>query len=86
MVALFALERLKDRATVHYVAQEIDCTRAEAQRAIEAAQVQFGVEIEKVGPVYRVVSWGALKRTAALGLIAADADAISALTVSFNGL
>jgi len=32
------------------------------------------------------VSWGALKRTAALGLIAADADAISALTVSFNGL
>jgi hypothetical protein len=72
-IVLFALERLKDRATIHYIAQAVNCTRSEAQRAIEIAQLQFGVEIEKDGSVYKIASWGALKRNAALLLITENA-------------
>lgn len=66
LVALFAVERLKGRATAHYMAQEIGCTRAEAARALESAQKFFLVELDKDGSVYAIRSWGILNRAAAL--------------------
>lgn len=69
LVALFAVERLKERATAHYMAQDIGCTRAEAARALESAQKFFLVEIEKEGSVYSIRSWGVLDRAAALRAI-----------------
>lgn len=61
-VALLAVDRLKERATIHYVAQEIGCTRAEAQRALGAAELQFGVILVRDGSRYRIESWGVLKK------------------------
>lgn len=61
--ALLAVERLKERATVHYVSQDIGCTRAEAQRALETTVTQFGVVFQRFGPVYQVISWGVLKKS-----------------------
>ena len=61
-VALLALDRLKDRATVHYVAQEIGCTRAEAQRALQAATIQFGVQYAREESKYEIISWGVLNK------------------------
>jgi hypothetical protein len=49
---------LGERATVHYVAQALGCTRAEVGRAIELAQQQFRVVFDKQGSVYRITSWG----------------------------
>ena len=69
LVVLFALERLERNATLHYIAQEIDCTRAEVQRAIETAQKTFLVDIEKEGSVYKLTSWGILDKNAALASI-----------------
>lgn len=69
LVALFAVERLKERATAHYMAQEIGCTRAEAARALESAQKFYLVEIGKDGPVYSIRSWGILNRAEALRAI-----------------
>jgi hypothetical protein len=60
--ALLAVDRLKDQATVHYVAQAIGCTRAEAQRALEVTAVQFGVQFERDGSRYSIASWGVLKK------------------------
>jgi hypothetical protein len=60
--ALLSADRLKDKATIHYISQDIGCTRAEAQRALEAAETQFGVVYERTGSVYRIVSWGVLKK------------------------
>ena len=60
--ALLAVDRLKDQATIHYVAQEIGCTRSEAQRALEVTAIQFGVQFERDGSRYRIVSWGVLKK------------------------
>jgi hypothetical protein len=57
---LVAIANLGDMATLHYIAQNVGCTRAEAQRAIETAAEQFGMDVEKEGPVYRIVGWGAL--------------------------
>lgn len=71
-VALLAVDRLKERATIHYVAQEIDCTRSEAQRALEAAELQFGVQYDRTGPVYRIASWGVLKKAEVARLIKSD--------------
>lgn len=61
-VALMAVVRLKDKATIHYISQDIGCTRAEAQRALEAVSTQFGVCFERTGSVYKVTSWGVLKK------------------------
>ncbi len=61
-VALLAVDRLQERATIHYVAQDIGCTRAEAQRALEAAATQFGVQFERDGSRYAITSWGVLKK------------------------
>lgn len=68
-VALLAVDRLKERATIHYVAQEIGSTRAEAQRALEAAEIQFGVKFERNGSRYTIASWGVLRKTEVAQLI-----------------
>lgn len=61
-VTLLSADRLKERATIHYISQDINCTRAEAQRALEAAALQFGVVYERDGYAYRIVSWGVLNK------------------------
>lgn len=66
LIVLFAVERLGKNATLHYISQEIDCTRAEVQRAIESAQKTFLVEIEKEGSGYKIKSWGILDKDAAV--------------------
>ena len=66
--ALLAVDRLKDRATIHYVAQDIGCTRAEAQRALEAVETQFGVQFERDGSRYIIASWGVLRKAALVQL------------------
>lgn len=63
-VVLLAVERLKETATIHYVSQEIGCTRAEVQRALQVLQDQFGVVFERYGSAYRIVEWGVLKKSA----------------------
>lgn len=70
--SLLAVDRLKERATIHYVSQDIGCTRAEAQRALEAAATQFGVVFEREGSLYRIVSWGVLKKAEIAKLIKSD--------------
>lgn len=62
LLVLVTLEKLGARATLHYTAQALECTRAEVLRAIELAQQQFFVGIDKNGPVYRITSWGVLDR------------------------
>jgi hypothetical protein len=57
---LVAIADLGSEATLHYISLRVGCTRAEAQRAIETAAEQFGMDIEKEGPVYRIVGWGVL--------------------------
>lgn len=57
---LVAIADLGAEATLHYISLRVGCTRAEAQRAIETAAEQFGMDIEKEGPVYRIVGWGVL--------------------------
>jgi hypothetical protein len=68
-VALMAVDRLKDAATIHYVSLDIGCNRIEAQRALEAVSTQFGVVFVRQGPVYSVQSWGVLKKTAVARLL-----------------
>lgn len=67
---LFAIERLKQQATMHYLALELDCTRAEVQRAVEAAQKFFFMEIEKTEAVYKIKSWGVLNKAAVIRCMA----------------
>lgn len=62
-LALLAADKLKDQATIHYIASEIGCTRAEAQRALDAATRQFGIVFNRTGPVYSIASWGVLKKS-----------------------
>lgn len=71
-VALLAVDRLKERATIHYIAQDIDCTRAEAQRALEAVETQFGVTFLRDGSRYEITSWGVLKKANVAQLIKSD--------------
>jgi hypothetical protein len=59
---LVAVDELGADATLHYVAQSLSCTRAEAQRALQAAAVQFDVELTKVGYAYAIASWGVLNQ------------------------
>ena len=61
-VALLAADQLGDLATAHYVAKEIGSTRAVAQRALEAAQNQFGVTLRRDGPHYEITDWGVLDK------------------------
>lgn len=69
LVVLFAIERLGKEATLHYIAQELDCTRVEVQRAIESAARTFMATIEKEGSVYKLQSWGIVNRDAAFSLV-----------------
>ena len=62
LLALLAVDKLKARATIHRVGLEIECTRAEAQRALEATVTQFGVVFERTGSAYRIASWGVLNK------------------------
>lgn len=62
-VVLEAMARLKERATLHYIALDIGATRSEVGRAIESLLCQYGVEIEKIGPVYNLKSWGVLQQS-----------------------
>ena len=62
LAVLLTMESLGARASIHYAAQALDCTRAEVLRAIDLAQQQFQVAIEKTGPVYKIESWGFLNR------------------------
>lgn len=64
LALLLAIERLTDRATMHYLAIELDCTRAEVDRAVAAIRQKLMVSIEKNGPVYRITSWGVLSEQA----------------------
>ena len=61
--ALLSVDKLKERATIHYVAQDIGCTRAEAKRALDAAATQFGVVFGRDGSVYKIESWGVLNKS-----------------------
>jgi hypothetical protein len=61
--ALLSVDKLKERATIHYVAQDIGCTRAEAQRALEATATQFGVVFQRDGSLYRIENWGVLNKS-----------------------
>jgi len=60
LLVLVTLNELGERATLHYAAQALECTRAEVLRAIELARHQFHVGIDKNGAVYRITSWGVL--------------------------
>ena len=62
LTVLLTIEDLAARASMHYVAQELECTRAEVSRAIDLARHQFRVAIEKTGSVYKIASWGFLNR------------------------
>lgn len=58
LAVLLTVENLESRASMHYVAQALECTRAEVSRAILLAQQQFSVAIKKNGSVYKIESWG----------------------------
>lgn len=62
LAVLLTIEALAARASMHYVARELECTRAEVSRAIDLARHQFRVSIEKTGSVYKIASWGFLNR------------------------
>lgn len=62
LAVLLTIEDLGARASMHYLAQALECTRAEVSRAIDLAQQQFRVAIEKTGSVYKIDSWGFLNR------------------------
>ena len=68
-VVLAAIDSMKKgEATIHRVATAIDCTRAEAQRAVQAAGEQFGVTFERDGSAYIISSWGVLKKSGVIEL------------------
>ncbi len=73
-VALLAVDRLKEKATIHYVSLDIGCIRVEAQRALQATEKQFGVVFDREGPVYQIQSWGVLKKAALIRLLQFDSD------------
>jgi len=73
LLVLVTLEKLGARATLHYTAQALECTRAEILRAIELAQHQFFIGIDKNGPVYRIISWGVLDRGGVVAALRQDA-------------
>jgi hypothetical protein len=58
LAVLQTIDELGERATIYYVAQVLECTRAEVSRSVELAQQQFRVVFEKTGSVYKITSWG----------------------------
>ena len=69
LVVLFSIERLTDKATLHHISQDIECSRAEVQRAIESAGKTFHMTIVKSGASYSIHTWGIVDRERALRLI-----------------
>lgn len=69
LAVLFTLDMLGPRATLHYAAQALECTRAEVSRAIVLAQQQFAADIEKTGAVYHIRSWGLIDRARAVEVL-----------------
>lgn len=68
-VVLAAVDSMKKgEATIHRVATAIGCTRAEAQRAVQAVAEQFGVAFERNGSAYIISSWGVLKKSSVIVL------------------
>lgn len=61
---LLTIERLGERATAHFLALELACSRAEVIRAIEVARAQLHVQVAKIGSSYRIDEWGVLDRSA----------------------
>lgn len=61
---LVTIERLGERATAHYISQELDCSRAEVLRAIDVARDQLGMLLAKIGSSFRIDNWGVLDRIA----------------------
>jgi hypothetical protein len=73
---VLSIEKLGIKASVHYLALSLECTRAEVIRSISLAQHQLMMEIVKIGPVYRIDSWGLLSREAVAGLQQFDANVV----------
>lgn len=68
-VVLAAIDSMKKgEATIHRVATATGSTRAEAQRAVQAAGEQFGVVFERDGSAYIISSWGVLKKSGVIDL------------------
>lgn len=63
LLVLQVVDRMKDGATLHYVAIETGSTRAEVQRALQALADQFGVVFERRDTSYHISDWGVIKRT-----------------------
>ena len=59
---LLAIHRLKERATIHYVAQDVDCNRMDVLRALEVLATQYWVRFDREGFTYQITSWGVLQR------------------------
>ncbi|MFM0265501.1 hypothetical protein [Paraburkholderia sediminicola] len=59
LVLLAAIDEL-ERATLTTLAEFTGLNKGVIPRNVEILREQFGVEIEKDGPVYSLVSWGPL--------------------------
>lgn len=68
-VVLLAVDKLKEGATLHHVAQAIGGTRAEVQRALASLEKQFGVALSRSGSAYLIDGWGVLKKSVVSELI-----------------
>lgn len=62
-----SIEKLGSKATAHYLALALECTRAEVIRAISLARSQLMIDIVKIGAVYRIDGWGLINRVALAG-------------------
>lgn len=63
---LLTIEKLAERATMHYLSLELGCTRAEVVRAVDLARKQLNMRIEKPKFAYEICSWGVLSREGVL--------------------
>lgn len=68
-VVLLAADKLKEYASLQYLSVEVECTRAEVQRALAVAESQFGVQFKRQGSAYLIESWGVLKKSALATLL-----------------
>lgn len=62
LVVLAAIAALRPRATVLRIAERTGLDRHTVMSLIDQAREQAGVDIAKDGPVYRILSWGAVIR------------------------
>ena len=70
LLVLAAIDAMKKgEATMHRVSTALGCTRAEAGRAVDVAQEQFGVRFERDGSAYIISSWGALRKAGVVELV-----------------